>query len=37
MIESISIMVVEHCDCASGMEAHPDWVSVEVADEFPVV
>ena len=30
-------MVVEHCDCASGMDAHPDWVSVEVAEEFPVV
>ena len=37
MIESISIMVVEHRDCASGLEAHLDWVSVEVAERIPVV
>ena len=37
MIESISVMDVEHWDCTSGMETHPGWVSVEVAEESPVV
>ena len=37
IIESISIMVIEYWDCISGMDAHPGWVSVEVAEGFPVV
>ena len=37
MIESISIKDVEHRDCASGLEAHPNWVSVEIAEGILVV